>query len=218
MKSRPTPEHLRAFEQRIVAHFAAGALPFLIHLSGGNEEWLCDIFNGWNIRPEDWVLSTHRNHHHALLKGIPAADLEKMILEGRSMFVFSEEHRFITSSILAGTCAIACGLALAEQRKQTNARVFCFIGDGAEDNGHFWEAVRYANSKCLPLFFLIEDNDRQVDTSFQERWSDWRRPQYPKNVVRHCYHPAFPHGGAGLPPGSVKFDPAKVAAYVQRLQ
>lgn len=213
--TRPTPADLRAFEQKIVGHFAAGSLPFLIHLSGGNEEWLCAMFDGLDIGPSDWVLSTHRNHHHALLKGIPADELEQKILAGRSMFVFSRKHRFLTSSILAGTCAIACGLALAEQQAGTISRVFCFVGDGAEDNGHFWEAVRYAQAKCLQLTFFIEDNDRQVDTTYAERWGDWRRPAYPLNVVRHTYKATFPHGGAGLPPGSVKFGPAKVAAYAR---
>ena len=88
---------------------AARRLPSILHLSGGNESQLLQLFE--SIGPADWVFSTHRNHYHALLKGIPPEVLETEILEGRSMFIFDRERRFYTSSILAGTCALAAGVA-----------------------------------------------------------------------------------------------------------
>lgn len=198
-----TTESLVAFEQQIKARFAAGELPFLVHLSGGNEAELVEIFR--EIGPQDWVFSNHRSHYHALLKGIPAPEVEAAICRGDSMFIFDAERRFYTSSILAGTCAIACGVALAIKERGGSECVFCFIGDGAEDNGHFYEAVRFAESRDLPIRFIIEDNDRQVDTSHAARWGTPERWQWPKRVLRYRYTPTFPHGGAGLPPGSVTF-------------
>jgi pyruvate dehydrogenase E1 component alpha subunit len=192
------------FEQRIKALFAGGELPFLVHLSGGNEQQLIEIFR--DIQPGDWVFSNHRSHYHALLHGIPADEVEAAICRGDSMFIFSTNRRFYTSSILAGTCCIACGVALEIKERGGNEKVWCFLGDGAEDNGHFYEAVRFAEGRDLPITFIIEDNDRQVDTDHATRWGTNERFRWETaKVNRYYYTPTFPHGGAGLPPGSVQF-------------
>jgi len=211
-----TAETLIAFESRIRDHFAAGSLPCLIHLSGGNETQLLDIFS--RIRPQDWVFSTHRNHYHALLKGIPADHLESEILAGRSMFIYSREHNFLTSSILAGTCCIAAGVAwdIAQQSFTHDERphVYCFLGDGAEEEGHYYEAVLFAESNDLPITFIVEDNARQVDTPKSERRGIFHSTRCPLDhlacVARYHYEPTYPHGGAGLPPGSVTFQQSAI--------
>jgi TPP-dependent pyruvate/acetoin dehydrogenase alpha subunit len=235
-----TRESLIAFENRIRDLFAAGELPYLVHLSGGNEGQLLEIFR--EVKAEDWVFSTHRSHYHALLKGIPPAQLEEEILAGRSMFVFDRERRFVTSSILGGVCAMAAGVALAIKQNEfeqkgtkgtksggcadaggssfpscssvKSPRVWVFLGDGAEDNGHTYEAIRFVTGHDLPCTFVIEDNDRQVDTAHAERWGTETRFAWdqgpgtrdqetqsskPKtHVIRYHYTPTFPHGGAGL--------------------
>ena len=209
-----TASDLIDFEQRIKARFASGELPFLVHLSGGNEEQLLKIFR--EVNPKDWVFSNHRSHYHALLHGIPAGRVEASICNGDSMFIFSREHRFYTSSILAGTCCIACGVALEIKERSGDEKVWCFLGDGAEDNGHFYEAVRFADGRDLPITFVIEDNDRQVDTDHATRWgTDERFPWQTSKVIRYHYRSTFPHGGAGLPPGSVKFKDEIVKRFAQ---
>ena len=214
MITQHTAETLIAFENRIRNIFGAGELPFLVHLSGGNEAQLLEIFR--DVERHDWVFSTHRSHYHALLKGISPNQLEQDIREGRSMFVFSAEHHFFTSSILAGICPIAVGVALANKRAGNDSHVWCFVGDGSEDNGHFCEAVRYATGHDLPITFVIEDNDRQVDTSYAERWGTAERWQWGSKVKRYAYVPTYPHGGAGLPPGSVTFKPEAVERFARR--
>ena len=215
-----TSSDLIAFESKIRDHFAAGQLPCLIHLSGGNETQLLEIFS--RVRPQDWVFSTHRNHYHALLKGIPADHLEAEILAGRSMFIYSKEHNFLTSSILAGTCCIAAGVAWdIAQESFTHGghpHVYCFLGDGAEEEGHYYEAVLFAESNDLPITFIVEDNARQVDTPKAERRGGYftsnGRAHKPLDhfacVERYHYEPTFPHGGAGLPPGSVTFQQSAI--------
>ena len=212
-----TSAELIAFENRIAQHFAAGALPCLIHLSGGNEEQLIKIFS--HIQPEDWVFSTHRNHYHALLKGIPADHLESEILGGRSMFIYSREHNFITSSILAGTCCIAAGVAWDIAATKDAGHVYCFLGDGAEEQGHYYEAALFAEANRLPITFVIEDNARQVDTPKTERrgviCTDYIAAYEPLDhfncVERYHYTATYPHGGAGLAPGSVTFQSEAIA-------
>ena len=109
-----TKEELIAFEKEVARRYDAGEIRAPIHLSGGNEEHLIDIFK--NVSPNDWVLSTWRNHYHALLHGIPPAELMEQIVAGRSMFVNDPARRFYASSIAGGILPIAVGLAMAIKR------------------------------------------------------------------------------------------------------
>jgi TPP-dependent pyruvate/acetoin dehydrogenase alpha subunit len=195
-----TAAELIAFEDRIKLLWEAGDLPFLLHLCGGNEGQLLAIFDG--IQPGDWIFSTHRSHYHALLAGIPEDRLEAMIVRGDSMFVFDRERNFLTSSVLAGTCAIAAGVAAAIREAGGTERVWCFLGDGAEDEGHFYEAFCYVTGQDLPCHFIIEDNDRSVDTNILDRRGGWRgapfRMDWPGgHVRRYHYTPTYPHAGSG---------------------
>lgn len=185
---------LIAFESRIADLWEQGELPYLLHLSGGNENQLLSIFG--KIQPDDWIFSTHRNHYHALLSGISPSDLERDIVAGNSMFIFSREKKFFTSAILAGTCAVATGVAWTIKEKRQNNKVWCFVGDGAEEQGHFYEAVMMVTAHELPCKFIIEDNDRAVDTSVFERTMGYRM-KWPSCVERYSYIPTFPHAGNG---------------------
>jgi TPP-dependent pyruvate/acetoin dehydrogenase alpha subunit len=205
-----TRESLIAFEQRIVHRFEAGELPFLVHFCGGNEDELLGIFR--EVKEGDWIFASHRCHYEALLAGIPAEKVERLICEGSSMFIFDRERRFVSSSILAGTCAMAAGVAHAIAERGGSERVFCFLGDGAEDNGHFAEAVRFVTARDLPCTFVIADNDRQVDTSYAERWGSHDRMLWGPKVRRYAYTPTFPHAGRGPGP-MVTFKPDIVAKH-----
>lgn len=192
-----TAPDLIAFENRVREKWEAGELPTLLHLCGGNEAQLLDIFS--SIGAADWVFSTHRNHYHALLKGIPADRLMGLIEGGRSMFVYSAAHRFFTSAILAGTCGIAAGVAYDIAARSGTEKVFCFLGDGAEEQGHFYEAALFVEANALPCTFIIEDNDRQVDTPKSARRGG--RIEAPLDhfrcVQRYHYKPTYPHAGSG---------------------
>ena len=163
-----TPDGLRSFVDKIAEHHDAGRLPFALHLPGGNEEQLIDIFS--NINEGDYVLSTHRNMYHALLHGLPPEEVEEKILNGRSMFMFDRERNFYVSAIIGGPVAIAVGIAWALKRKGSDQRVWCFLGDGTEDTGHFAEAVRYVNGFDLPCTFIIEDDCMAVEAPKERRW------------------------------------------------
>ncbi len=58
------------FERKMADHWEAGKVRGPIHLSGGNEDELIEIFK--YIKPTDWVFSTWRSHYHALLHGVPS--------------------------------------------------------------------------------------------------------------------------------------------------
>jgi len=187
-------KQLIAIEKKIIEKFNKGELPYLMHICGGNEDQLINIFN--DIQSGDYIFSTHRAHYHYLLAGGSEKNLLNKINKGDSMFIFDKSLNFLSSSILSGTCGIASGVALSIKLKENDQKVWCFIGDGAEDEGHFYEAVKFVESNDLPCTFIIEDNDRSVDSSKKDRGSsfviDW-----PKCVIRYKYSPVYPHAGTG---------------------
>lgn len=179
--------------------FDEGELPFLLHLCGGNEDQLIEIFS--KIKDEDYVFSTHRTHYHYLLKGGSTDKLESFIRNGDSMHVFDNEVNFLSSSIVAGNAAIAAGLALSMKLEGSNQHVWCFLGDGAEEEGHFYEAAKFVESADLPCTFIIEDNDRSVNSSIKDRnlggtfTVPWET--FTKHIIKYKYNPTYPHVSSG---------------------
>lgn len=189
-----TKKELIAFEDSIVELFQSVKLPYPIHFSGGNEDQLIEIFN--TINKEDWVFSTWRSHYHYLLKGGSAETLKEKILRGNSMHIMDKELNFFASSIVGGCCSIATGIATAIKRNKTTNKVYCFVGDAAEETGAFYEAVRYTDGHSLPCTFIIEDNDLSVDTPKKDRYGDCGM-KWPGCVKRYDYIRKYPHVQTG---------------------
>ena len=204
-----TEKSLRTFEAGVGALFEQGKINCPLHLSGGNERPLISIFK--EIREQDWVFSTHRNHYHYLLKG----GNEQALLDelegkptgcckgaGRSMHIYDKKLNFYTSAIVAGCCSIAVGVAMGIKQEfgqdQNSGRphVWVFLGDGAEDSGHFVEAVRLSNARELPITFVIEDNDFSIDSPKSLRWHLYE-PIMDHRIVRFKYKRMYPHVGIG---------------------
>ena len=185
-------DDLIAFENRIGKLYEDGKLPFLFHLSGGNEDQLIELFK--DIDEKDYVLSNHRSHYHALLHGISPEKLENLIIDGRSMFVYDRDKNFFCSAIIGGTPGIAIGIAWALKRKGSKQKVWCFVGDGTEDNGHLFEAIRYAEGWDLPCIFVIENNNRSVEATNADRWGATGDYEWDSNkVIKYKYDITFPH-------------------------
>ena len=194
-----TEEQLIAFENKVKELWEAGDLPFLMHLAGGNEKALLNVF--LYVKPGDWILCSHRSHYHYLLAGGTEQNLMARIKRGQSMFLFDRSLNFLSSSILAGTCCIAAGIAKALKDEGSKNSVWCFLGDGAEDEGHFYEAVRYVEGWDLPCVFVLEDNNRSVDVSTEARRgpnnADCVSFRHCAKVFHYCYTPTYPHAGSG---------------------
>jgi pyruvate dehydrogenase E1 component alpha subunit len=186
-----TVSSLIEFESEVEAAFSAGKIKGPIHLSGGNEQQLIDIFG--NIRRSDWVFSTYRNHFHALLHGIPREKLMEEIMAGRNMNFSSKNHRFFTSAIVAGTLPIATGVAAAIKRRGEKHHVWCFVGDMAATTGAFHEATNYAKWNSLPITFIVEDNDMAANSPTVKCWGLNKGPD---NIKRYWYKRTYPHAGA----------------------
>lgn len=193
MRKQWSKEELVAFENEIGQLYLENKLPFLFHLSGGNEDQLIDIFK--NIQDGDYVFSNHRGHYHALLHGIPPEQVKQDILDGKSMFLYDRERNYFTSAIIGGTPAIAVGVAWALKRKGSQQKVWCFVGDGTEDSGHLFEAIRYADGFELPVVFVIESNNRSVESTNEERWGRTAHIGWESSprVFKYTYDITYPH-------------------------
>ncbi len=186
-----TASELIAAEERCVTAWNAGLINSKTHFSlstdGLHEEWLCGYYAS-NVRPQDYVLATHRGHYHFLLSGGTPDELLQACLDGMSMHLYGP--RFITSAIVAGVCGIAVGLAMAGHRCHV------FVGDGAEEAGEFAEAVHCVWNRNLPVTFVVEDNDSSAGVSQGERQTTKRFP-WPDCVIRARYKLRTPHSGSG---------------------
>lgn len=181
----------------------AGEISSLLHLMGGNEEQLVEIFK--EIDRDDFVLCSHRCHFHYTLHG--GTDLVEKVLAGKSMFLYMP--RFLCSAIVGGVCSIAVGIALSYHSRGSKQRVWAFLGDGATDQGAFWEAIRFAEGRDLPITFVVEDNGGQCGVSMEQRWGPeisssmlldiaFRHPK----VRYYRYTPKYPHAGNAHPDGT----------------
>lgn len=180
-------EELIEFEIWVAQQFNDGKIRAPVHLVGGNEDILIDIFK--NIKPEDWVFSTHRSHYHALLKGIPVEKVKKEILAGHSICLNFPEYHFRSSAIVGGNLPQAVGVAL------TGQKVWAFCGDMASQTGIFSECTRFSQKQNLPITFVVEDNGISVQTPTSECWP----PLDSKEKVWHYhYKNTWPHQGTGV--------------------
>tara|TARA_Y100000310_G_scaffold314954_1_gene364942 strand:+ start:27004 stop:28221 length:1218 start_codon:yes stop_codon:yes gene_type:complete len=212
MRKKITKQELIDFERHIANLWEKGKLSCPIHLSGGNEEQLIEIFK--DIKEEDYVFSTHRSHYHYLLKGGSPKVLEKKILDGKSMHIFDKDINFLTSSIVAGGTPIAAGVALGLKKNKSKNHVWCFLGDGAEEEGHFSEAARYVDGWNLPCTFIIEDNNRSVATPKKDRYNQ-SEFNWPSCVKRYNYKSTYPHYDTGK---RIDFSNLKIKKWYKKIK
>lgn len=185
-----TEKDLIAFEEEVATAFKDKKISGPVHLSGGNEKQLIEIFH--DIDPDDWVFSTYRNHTHALLHGIPKQKVMEQIIAGHSMNLSFPERRFMTSAIVGGTLPIAVGVAAALKRKASARMVWCFVGDMCASTGAFHEATKYASGQRLPITFIVEDNALSCDSPTDECWGDNESGCV---IIRYSYRRLWPHVG-----------------------
>jgi len=189
-----TKEKLIAFEQMIADHWEAGRIKGPVHLSGGNEEQLIEIFK--RVKETDWVFSTWRSHYHWLLKGISADYAESLILEGKSITMIDAEDKFYSSAIVGSIIPIAVGVAMANKRNGNDDKVWCFVGDMAFETGGFYEMNKYAERYDLPITFVIEDNGVSTNTPTEATWNGQKR-DIPSKTIWYNYEKKWPHYGTG---------------------
>ncbi len=191
-----TPAELIAFEDDIAAEFAAGNIKAPVHLSGGNEAELIEIFKA--IKHEDYLYTTWRAHYHCLLKGVPPAEVKAAIMAGHSIALCFPEYRIQSSAIVGGICSWAMGTAWSIKHRGGSEEVWAFVGDMAAETGIFHVCRKYANNFHLPVNWVVEDNDiggAYVITS--EVWGSDRLTYQDRYGLHYNYKLTRPFVGIG---------------------
>lgn len=164
---------IRRFEERCVELYSSTKIRGFVHLYIGEEAVAVGVNEA--LREEDAVVSTYREHGHALARGVPAdAVMAEMYGKatgcsrghGGSMHLFDADRRFYGgNAIVAGGLPLAAGLALADQMRGSTHVTCCFFGDGAFAEGEFHETANLAALWRLPLLMVCENNLYAMGTS-----------------------------------------------------
>lgn len=130
------------------------------------------------LRADDALCSTHRNHLHAIAKGV---DMRKMMAEifeketglcggfGGHMHLMDKSLKFSATGIVGAGMPVAVGHAYAAAKlKGTDSVAVAVVGDGAVNTGAFHEAMNMAGVMKLPLVVLVENNEWAISVPFSE--------------------------------------------------
>jgi pyruvate dehydrogenase E1 component alpha subunit len=157
---------IRSFEERCVELYSAAQIRGFLHLYIGEEAIAAGVMA--TLRSDDAVVSTYREHGHAIAKGIPLGPLMAEMLgkidgvsrgRGGSMHLFDAGTRFYGgNAIVAGGIPLAVGIALADRMQGRDRVTVCFFGDGAVDEGAFHESINLAALWGVPVLFACENN------------------------------------------------------------
>lgn len=171
---------IRRTEEKIAELYHKQKIKCPVHLSLGQEA--CAVGICANLSEKDYVFSNHRCHAHYLAKG---GDLNAMIAElygketgctggwGGSMHLVDHKAGLMgSSSIVAGSISIAVGTALAFKMKKEERIAVVFFGDGAAEEGVFYESMNFASLMNLPVLFVCENNFIAVETHIAMRQLD----------------------------------------------
>lgn len=197
MDKKILKQELIDFENRVIEKYKEGNTYGPVHLSGGNEEQLIEIFK--DIKNEDWVFSTHRAHYHSLLKSKDKNWLMNEIIDkANSSHINSKKYKIFTSAIVGGIIPIALGVAMGIKMKKKKEKVWCFVGDMAAEMGCFWEALKYAIGEKLPIVFIIENNNIGCNTPTNKVWKVRQRiTKKGRHVIFYDYKRTHGHYGIG---------------------
>lgn len=168
---------IRRVEEAIAAAYGQQKMRCPVHLSIGQEA--VAAATGAALNQDDFAVSTHRAHAHYLAKG---GSLPAMIAElygkaggcsggrGGSMHLIDLAAGFKASSAIVGnTIPVGVGLGLSIQLHGTDQVSVVFLGDGATEEGVFYESANFAAVKQLPVLFVCENNLYSVYSPLEVR-------------------------------------------------
>ena len=157
---------IRMVEERLVREYLENNIRSFVHFYIGEEATAVGVC--MNLTNQDYAFGTHRCHGHYLAKG---GDLKRMIAElygkssgccrgkGGSMHLVDKGVGYMGSiSILASVAPIAVGAAFAQKYRGEDNITVVFVGDGAADEGGFYESVNLAALMKAPIVFVVENN------------------------------------------------------------
>lgn len=157
---------IRLFEERIIELYPKEEMRTPVHLYVGQEAVAAGVCH--NLLEGDYLFTNHRCHGHCLAKGMSMSSMMAELYgrrtgccrgKGGSMHLSDPEKRIMaTSAIVGGTIPLAVGAGLALKFGKSRNISVVFFGDGAVDEGVFYESLNFAALKKLPVLFVCENN------------------------------------------------------------
>ena len=165
---------IRRFEEQSRREADAGKLRGM-HSSIGQEAVPTGICA--HLRDDDYVLGTHRSHHHCIAKGV---DLKEMMAEllgkstgtnkgkGGTMHIADINKGMLgANGVVGSNIPVATGVALSAKVRGSDQVSVVFFGDGASSQGSLHEAMNIASIWKLPVLFVCENNRYAESTPFE---------------------------------------------------
>jgi pyruvate dehydrogenase E1 component alpha subunit len=170
---------IRRVEEEVERIYPTDKIKSPVHLSIGQEfvsVGVCDA-----LAADDVVGCTYRSHAAYLAKG---GDVRAMMAEmfgkatgcargkGGSMHLVDMGRLVMGASAVVGTSIpLAAGFALALRREGKGRVAVAIFGDGATEEGCFYETLNFAGRHKLPMLFVCENNFYAIHTHVRDRWS-----------------------------------------------
>jgi pyruvate dehydrogenase E1 component alpha subunit len=171
---------IRRFEERCAELYSGERIRGFVHLYIGEEAVAVGVLD--HLSPDDAVVTTYRDHGHALARGI---DMDAVMAEmfgrvegvsggrGGSMHLFHAPTRFYGGNgIVGGGLPLAVGLGLADRMSGRDRVTACFFGEGAMAEGEFHESMNLAALWRLPVLFVCENNLYAMGTALSRSESE----------------------------------------------
>jgi pyruvate dehydrogenase E1 component alpha subunit len=166
---------IRRFEQRSAELYQQGKVGGFLHLYIGQE---AVAVGAVAARGEsDHVITAYRDHGHALAVGSdPKAIMAELMGKttgiskgkGGSMHLADVSRNYWGGyAVVGGHLPLAAGIALAEQYRDSEGAVLCFLGDGATNIGYFHESLNLSGVWELPVLWIVENNRYGMGTSVE---------------------------------------------------
>jgi pyruvate dehydrogenase E1 component alpha subunit len=171
---------IRKMEDLAAEFYTKEKIRGFLHLYSGEEAVATGVIA--HLNEDDNLLSTYREHAHALLKGIEAKFIFSEMFgkvsgcskgRGGSMHLYSREKRFFGGTAIVGAhVPHSVGLALGAKLLREKRKTVCFFGEGAMSEGVFYEALNMASLWSLPVLFCCENNQYAMGTHVKRSQSE----------------------------------------------
>ena len=165
---------IRRFEEQSRREADAGKLRGM-HSSVGQEAVPTGICA--HLNEKDYVLGTHRSHHHCIAKGLDLGEMMAELLgkstgtgkgKGGTMHIADIEKGMLgANGVVGSNIPVATGVALTAKVKGTDQVSVVFFGDGASSQGVLHESMNLAGIWKLPVIFVCENNRYAESTPFE---------------------------------------------------
>lgn len=164
---------IRRFEERSLRAYQQGHIGGFLHLYIGQEAVAVGAVSV--MSEDDHVITAYRDHGHALAVGMNMDECMAELLgkktgcskgKGGSMHFFAPDKNFWGGhGIVGGQTPLGLGIAYALKYKGTKGACLCFMGDGATNQGPFYESLNLASLWGLPVIYVIENNGYSMGTA-----------------------------------------------------